>query len=212
MKFIEFRGVTGFSFLEGACEPEGLVRRAAELGYEAVGVMDRGGFYGSARAHHAGVECGVKVMVGAVLDWDGGGVPVVCARREGYRALSRHLTDGHLLGVEGEDFSMDDGSLVALTGGRDGPVVSAILRGDKEEALRAAEGIVRCFGKGNVYVEVSRHGLRDDGRVVRQLRDLAGHLGLPLLAVNAPLSMVPVFDHRLFCTLPPSRPAPAFVR
>ena len=186
-KFCEFRGVSGFSFLEGSCEPEGLVRRAAELGYGALGVMDRGGFYGSARAHHAGMECGVKTMVGAVLDWEGGGVPVVCARREGYRALSRHLTDGHLLGVRGEEFSMDDGSLVALTGGRDGPVVTAMLRGDKEAALRAAEGLVRCFGKRNVYVEVSRHGLRDDGRVVRQLRDLAGHLGLPLLAVNAPL-------------------------
>lgn len=179
--------MTGFSFLEGACEPEALVRKAEELGYGAVGVMDRGGFYGSARAHHAGVECGVRAIVGAVLDWEGGGVPVVCLKREGYRALSRHLTDGHLLGVAGEDFSPGDGSLAALTGGRDGPVVSAILRGDKAGALRAAEGLVRCFGKRNVYVEISRHGLRDDGRVVRQLRDLAGHLGLQLLAVNAPL-------------------------
>ena len=92
-----------------------------------------------------------------------------------------------MLGVRGEDFSQGDGSLVALTGGRDGPVVSAILRGDKQGALRAAEGIVRCFGKGNVYVEISRHGLRDDGRVLRHLRDLAGYLRLPLLAVNAPL-------------------------
>ena len=186
-EYVEFRGMSGFSFLEGACEPESLVRRAAELGYGAVGLLDKGGFYGSARAHHAGVECGVRAVVGTVLDWEGGGVPVICLRREGYRALSRHLTDGHLLGVAGEDFSMNDGSLAALTGGRDGPVVSAILRGDKQGALRAAEGLVRCFGKANVYVEISRHGLRDDGRVVRHLRDLAGHLGLPLLAVNAPL-------------------------
>ncbi len=186
-EFVEFRGVSGFSFLEGACEPETLVRKAAELGYRSVGLLDRSGFYGSARAHHAGVECGVRAIVGAVLDWEGGGLPVVCLRRDGYRALSRHLTNGHLLSVAGEDFSLNDGSLAALTGGRDGPVVSAILRGDKQGALRTAEGLVRCFGQANVYVEISRHGLRDDGQVVRQLRDLAGHLGLPLLAVNAPL-------------------------
>ncbi len=196
---VEFRGVSGFSFLEGACEPEALVRKAAELGYGAMGVLDRGGFYGSARAHHAGLECGLRVIVGALLDWGGRpeiaptapvlapAVPVVCLRREGYRALSRHLTDGHLHGVAGEDFSLDDGGLAVLTGGRDGPVVSAILRGDKQAALQAAEGLVRCFGKRNVYVEISRHGLRDDGKVGRQLRDLAGHLGLPLLAANAPL-------------------------
>ena len=66
--YVEFRGVSGFSFLEGACAPEALVKRAAELGYGAVGVMDKGGFYGSARAHHAGVECGVRAIVGAALD------------------------------------------------------------------------------------------------------------------------------------------------
>lgn len=185
--FCEFRGVTGFSFLEGACEPEELVRAAGAMGYGAVGVMDRGGFYGSARAHHAGVECGVRVITGAVMKWDGGAVPVVCVRREGYRALSRHLTDAHLHGVGGEEFLWDDGSLVALTGGRDGPVAGAILKGDRGGALRAAEGLIRCFGKRNVFVEVSRHGLRDDGRLNRQLMDLAGHLRLPVMATNAPL-------------------------
>jgi len=186
-EFIEFRGMTGFSFLEGACEPEAMVRRAEELGYGALGVLDRGGFYGSARAHHAALEAGVRAITGAILDWEGGGVPVVCLRREGYRALSRHLTDGHLLGTRGEDFRLDDGSLAVLTGGRDGPLVSALLRGDRKAALHAAEGLVRSFGKGNVYVEISRHGLRDDGRLVKQLCELAEHLRLPLLAVNAPL-------------------------
>ncbi len=187
MKFCEFRGVTGFSFLEGACEPEELVGAAGELGYGAVGVMDRGGFYGSARAYHAGVQCGVKVMTGATIEWDGAAVPVVCAQREGYRALSRHLTDSHLHGVLGEDFSLDDGSLVALTGGRDGPVAKAILEGNKRGALQAARGLMRCFGRRNVFVEISRHGLRDDGRLNRQLVDLAEYLRLPVLATNAPL-------------------------
>ncbi len=185
--YVEFRGVSGFSFLEGACEPEALVRRAAELGYGALGVLDRSGFYGSARAHHAGLGCGGTGDRGGGVGLGGGwsaGDLFAAAGVSGAFAAS----DGRAsAGVAGEDLSLDDGSLVALTGGRDGPVVSAILRGDKQGALRAAEGLVRCFGKRNVYVEISRHGLRDDGRVGRQLRDLAEHLRLPLLAVNAPL-------------------------
>src|SRR5690606_8103209 len=54
-------------------------------------------------------------------------------------------------------------------------------------AMRAAQDLVTLFGRKNVYVELNRHGLRDDGRLNRLLMDLANHLGLPLLASNAPL-------------------------
>ncbi len=187
-EFAELHAHSAFSFLLGASQPEAMIRRAAELGYGTIAISDRGGFYGSARAHHAAKECGVRAVVGSMLDLpDGTRFPVLCASRDGYRALSRHLTDRHLLPGEDHGFSPTGNHLLALTGDRDGPVCRPLLANDRQGALRAAEHLTGLFGRANVYVEIHRHGLRDDGRLNRQLMDLAAHLRLPLLASNAPL-------------------------
>ncbi len=185
---VELHAHSAFSFLLGASQPEAMIRRAAELGYDGIAITDRMGFYGSARAHHAAKECGIRAMVGCMLDLpDGTRFPVLCATRDGYRMLSRHLTDHHLQAGEGREFSRTGNHLLALTGDRDGPLCRPLLANDRKAALQAAERLVRLFGQGNVYVELTRHGLRDDGRLNRQLVDLASHLRLPLLASNAPL-------------------------
>lgn len=183
--FHEFHARSAFSFLEGASQPETMIRRAAEIGLETLAITDRDGFYGSARAHHAAMECGVRAVVGAMIRLDGDAAfPVLCATRDGYRNLSRHLTGVHL----GEETRpCPQGGLIALTGDREGPVCAPLLRGDRAAALHAAEKLTACFGHGNMFVELTRHGLRDDRRLNRQLMDLAEHLKLPLLASNAPL-------------------------
>ncbi len=188
MKFAELHAHSAFSFLLGASQPEAMIRRAAELGHDTIAITDRAGFYGSARAHHAAKECGVRAIVGCVLDLpDGSRFPVLCASRDGYRMLSRHLTDRHLSpGGEHELFRTGN-HLLALTGDRDGPLCRPLLANDRPAALLAAERMIQLFGRANVYVELNRHGLRDDGLLNRQLADLAAHLHLPLLASNAPL-------------------------
>ncbi|WP_193211924.1 DNA polymerase III subunit alpha [Luteolibacter marinus] len=184
--FVELHARSAFSFLRGGSHPEVMVRRAAELGLEAVAITDHEGFYGSARAHKAAEACGIRAIAGATLEIDGAHVPVLCATRAGYRILSRHLSNRHLQEVVAHG-ALNQGDLIALTGDREGPVMRHLLADDREAALRAAEGLVMMFGRENVYVEILRHGLRDDGRLNRHLVDLAAHLKLPLLASNAPL-------------------------
>jgi error-prone DNA polymerase len=186
--FSEFHAHSAFSFLQGASQPEVMVRQAAALGCRTIAITDRAGFYGSARAHHAAKECGIRAVVGTMLGLpDGTHFPVLCATRAGYRMLSRHLTDHHLSAGEGGGLAGIGNHLIALTGDRDGPVCRPLLMNQRDVALKAAERLVGMFGHGNVYVEINRHGLRDDGRLNRLLIDLAAHLRLPLLASNAPL-------------------------
>jgi len=183
----EFHARSAFSFLRGASKPETMIQRAAVMGYETIAITDDLGFYGSARAHKEAEELDVKAVVGASLEISTGCfVPVLCASQKGYQLLSRHLTDHHLKHEDAEHFRSETG-LIALTGDREGPVCRAILRNDKPAAITAAESLIQLFGQGNVYVELNRHGLRDDGLVNRQLIDLASHLRLPILACNAPL-------------------------
>jgi len=186
--FTELHACSAFSFLLGASQPEAMVRRAAELGYDSIAITDRAGFYASARAHHAAKECGIRALVGCVLDQsDGSRFPVLCATRDGYRMMSRHLTDRHLLPESYVDLRPGGGDVIALTGDRSGPLCRPLLKQDKQAALVAAQAMIERFGRQNLYVELIRQGLRDDGRLNRDLIDLARHLKLPVVASNAPL-------------------------
>lgn len=183
----EFHARSAFSFLRGANQPELLIERAAALGYQALAITDHGGYYGSARAHEAAGRFGIRAIVGTTWTFpDGSQLPVLCAAAEGYRQLSRGLTDFHLHGREAIEVC-SFGDLIALTGDHEGPVCRHLMRDDKQAALVAVEQLVAAFGKNNVYVELTRHGLREDRRVNRALIDLAAHLRLPVLASNAPL-------------------------
>lgn len=187
-EFVELHASTAFSFLEGASHPEAMVRHAANLGYESVAITDRAGFYGSARAHYVANECGIRAVVGSVLELpDGARFPLICATRHGYRALSRGLSGWHFSGGKELEIASCGGDLIALTGDRNGPVSRRLLVNDRAGALRAAEHLMMLFGRENIYVELNRHGLRDDGKLNRELIDLAEHLRLPLVASNAPL-------------------------
>src|SRR6516165_9838484 len=67
MSYIELHAASAFSFLQGASLPEAIVDRAAELGYEAVALVDRDGLYGAPRFHKAAVAAGLKPIIGAEL-------------------------------------------------------------------------------------------------------------------------------------------------
>ncbi|MGC4017068.1 MAG: error-prone DNA polymerase [Luteolibacter sp.] len=192
----EFHARSAFSFLRGANTPDEMVLRALELGYESIAFTDHNGFYGSARAHkRAGYlkEDGfgtILAKVGATWELpDGSHLPVLCSDPQSYHGLSRELTTSHLEAGKADprEVRYATQGLIALTGDRDGPVCRHLIRDDHAAALRAAQWLIGLFGRENVYVELNRHGLREDRRLNRYLVDLAEHLRLPLLACNAPL-------------------------
>jgi error-prone DNA polymerase len=103
--FVELWGRTNFSFLMGGSPPERLVQRARALGYDAIGIVDRDGIYGSVRAHEAGVEHGVRTVLGCELtldpsDFSGDSAAppplvVYVENHAGYTHLCRILTKSH---------------------------------------------------------------------------------------------------------------------
>ncbi|HLA66277.1 MAG TPA: error-prone DNA polymerase [Acidimicrobiia bacterium] len=63
-RYAELHCHSNFSFLDGASHPGDLVRRAAELGYEALAITDHDGFYGAARFRIAAAEVGLPTVYG----------------------------------------------------------------------------------------------------------------------------------------------------
>lgn len=96
LPFAELHAVSSYSFLGGVSGPGDLVERAAELGMSALALVGRGGFCGALKFAEAAAEVGLPTVFGAELTL-GERIPPVLARGpEGYRRLSRLMTDAHL--------------------------------------------------------------------------------------------------------------------
>ncbi len=198
--FVELHANSAFSFLRGASQPEALVERAAELGMARLAICDRDGVYGSARASFRAKETGIHAIVGAEvtvcetrnskLEIRNCAIPLLVESRQGYQNLCQMLTRAKLRAPKGEGAvtweeleEFADG-LVCLTGDEEGPVRGPLECGDRLSARKNLERLVRIFGKSRVCVEIQRHRVRGENRVVSGLIDLAENLGLPLIASN----------------------------
>jgi error-prone DNA polymerase len=96
--FVEVAARTHFSFLRGGSSPRALMERAAQLGYDALGIADCDGLYGMVRALEAAEELGVRLVVGCEVAIDDDPLSFVwlhVATRQGYTGLCRILTESH---------------------------------------------------------------------------------------------------------------------
>src|SRR5260370_23021175 len=63
MTYVDLHSRSGFSFLEGASNPEELIALCANLGMPAMALLDRDGVYGSPRFHLAAKKADIKAHI-----------------------------------------------------------------------------------------------------------------------------------------------------
>ena len=179
--YAELHAHSGFSFLDGASDPEELVGEAARLGLGALALTDHHGFYGVVRFAEAARACGLATVFGCEVTLDGTddrtGVPdpsgthlVLLARSpEGYRRLATMLGEAHLArGEKGSPrFCLEDVARAAkewlvLTGCRKGPLTRALMDEGPRAARRELDVLVDAFGRESLVVELWDHGSSDD--------------------------------------------------
>jgi len=196
--YVELHSRSAFSFLEGASLPEALIGVCADYGMPAMALLDRNGVYGAPRFHLAAQKCKIRGHIGAEVTVDDllfgeagpGRYPLLVESRQGYQNLCRLITRTKLRAKkeEGaariEELEEHADGLVCLTGGDEGPLAEALLRGGYEEGLRTVERMMRIFGPQNVYVELQRHFDRSEEARNQAAVAIARKLRLPLLATN----------------------------
>jgi error-prone DNA polymerase len=222
--YIELHAASAFSFLQGASLPETLVERAAALGYPALALLDADGVYGAPRFHKAAKQAGIKAIIGVELtiSRQGAGgsrqestgsslppaatrhlppatwrLPVLVESPDGYKNLCRLVTRMKMRAAKGEgalaleEFEGYTTGLVALAGR---PILDAAHYG----VGGLLDRLVGLFGRGNVYVEMHRHLLRDEEAANVMLDSLARAFRVPVIATNdvrfAESSDRPLFD------------------
>ena len=190
--YAELQVTSNFSFLRGASHPDELVAAAAALGHGAMGITDRNTLAGVVRAHGAAQGLGLRLVVGARLDFTCG-FSVLCfpQDRAAYGRLSRLLTLGKRRAPKGECHITrddlyeygEDQIVVALPPARaDCSLVSNPAFARRLEELHWKFGD-RCY-------LAAQHLYRgDDGRRLTRLARLASGIGgrpggVPLVATN----------------------------
>jgi error-prone DNA polymerase len=85
---------SAFSFLYGTFTPEALVQRAREMGYDAIALTDKNGFYGAVRFYKAARSEAVKPILGSEMTLrNGTSLILLAVSFEGYKNLCRLLSD-----------------------------------------------------------------------------------------------------------------------
>src|SRR5579864_2619516 len=162
--YTELHARSAFSFLEGAAVPEELVGACAEHGMTAMAVLDRDGVYGAPRFYLAAKKLSLQAHIGAeVTSAFGWRYPLLVETRGGYQNLCRLITRMKLRARKGEGHVSDEevaekaAGLICLTGGKEGPLAHALVRGGIENGTACVRQLCEIFGRENIYVELQRH-------------------------------------------------------
>jgi DNA polymerase III alpha subunit len=189
--FIHLHVHSAFSFLYGTFAPAVLVRRAKEMGFDAIALTDKNGLYGAIRFYKAARKEAIKPILGSeVTLWDGTTLILLALSFTGYQNLCRLISHAHLKSPRGKpacslstltQFAQD---LICLTGGRDGRLYKLVSTGKLDLAYHWLKVLKKIFWPKHLYVEIQNHGLQGDLAVMEQIVTLAEQVGLRPIATN----------------------------
>ena len=204
MSFVHLHVHTEYSLLDGACRIGELVKRAKELGQEAVAITDHGVMYGVVDFYEAAKKAGVKPIIGCevyvaarsrfdkltALDRDPRHLVLLCRNEEGYRNLSYLVSMGFVEGfyskprIDMELLEKYSGGLIALSACLSGEIPMRLLAGDYRGAKEFALKMREIMGEDNFYLELQDAGLSDQKRVNPDIIRIAKETGIGLVVTN----------------------------
>ncbi len=178
--FVPLRAQSNYSFLEGASHPEELVEACATLGIPAIGLADRDGVYGVARAWARGRELGVKVLGGVTVSAHPEVELVMLARdASGWGDVCEGVSRAKARAPKGKARWLPE-DLEAM-----GEGVHALWRVDArvvcEESARWLGHVSETFA-GRQHAMLARHGAPGGRAKEAATRAFASTHGVPLIA------------------------------
>ena len=205
--FVHLHVHSDYSLLDGAGAISSYIERAGELKMPALALTDHGSMFGAIAFYRQALKNGIKPIVGCELNvakgsmhdkkpsargaWDGSNHLIVLARDvEGYHNLLKVVSKAYTEGfyykprVDMDLLSGHNKGLVALSACLKGIVGESIVGGRIPEAGSRAGALAEVFGKGNFYLEIQRHGLADEEKVIAGVLALSRDIDIPVVATN----------------------------
>lgn len=201
--FVHLHLHTGYSLLDGLCRPADIMEFCIQNNMSAVAITDHGVLYGLVEFYKEANKAGVKPILGCEAyithgklsesDKLRGSLPhlvLLAADSKGYQNLIELNTTAHLEGfyykprIDKEILATHREGLLGLSACLKGEVAQALLEDDMAQAVKLAGTYQDIFGKGNFFLEIHNHGLKEEKQLIPKLKEVSNRTGIPLVATN----------------------------
>ncbi|MGI5172908.1 DNA polymerase III subunit alpha [Treponema sp. OMZ 840] len=204
-EFVHLHVHSDYSLLDAASRIPVLIKRAKELGFQALALTDHGNMFGALRFEQQCHAAGIKPLVGCEFYVAGASrhertgteqgnkyyhLILIAKNIEGYKNLcmlnSRAFTEGFYYKprIDVELLKMYSGGLVCTTACLAGQLPRLLLAGQQKEAEDMINLYQGIFGKDNFYVELQDHGLEEQRRAAPLLINIAERMNVPMVVTN----------------------------
>ena len=203
MEFCHLHVHTAYSLLDGAARISDLMDRAKEMGMTHMAMTDHGVMYGAVEFYTEAKARGITPILGCEVyvaknrlekqgrvDREYSHLVLLAENQTGYRNLLKLVSLGFLEGyyykprIDYETLERYKEGLIVLSACLAGDIPRLITSGQMEEATAWAVRLDRMMGRGNFYLEVQDHGIRDQKTVNAGIVEIARETGIPLVATN----------------------------
>ena len=198
--FVHLHVHSEYSLSDGIVRLKPLASRIAEFNQPAVALTDISNLYGMVKFYRACVSVGVKPIIGSDVwiesAFDPGQtwrVRLLCQNEQGYRNLSRLLSDAYLRGQKNNKTVIDwlelkdsNHGLIVLLDDEAGPLSSSLLNAAEEQnavAENILQRLLQVFDN-RLYIEISRVGRPSENQYIQQVCKLADKFNVPVVASN----------------------------
>lgn len=202
--FVHLHLHTAYSLLDGACRIDDIIQRSIDLDMPAVAMTDHGVMYGTIEFYEKAKERGINPIIGCETYITTGSrhdrdpssqrsthhLVLLAENNVGYRNLSYLISKSHLEGyyykprIDHELLAEHSEGIIGLSACLKGEVATHLAEGDIDQAAQCAGRYSDIFGKDRFFIEIMDHGILEQRKVNRHMKELSKRTGLPLVATN----------------------------
>ncbi len=195
MSFVHLHVHSQFSWMDGACTIDGLVKRARQLRMPAVAITDRNSIAGAVEFSRKCQSAGIKPIIGLeiavyndISDGRQFSVILLACNLEGFRNLSWLITlayerDHRAPNITKTLLQKHSDGLICLSFSVVGELCTLLLEDQEHEARQVSDWYRGVFGDRHYY-EIQNHGLPQEAIAMNKLLNLAYQTKVPVVLTN----------------------------
>ncbi len=196
-RFIHLRVHSDFSMCDGLNKVKPIINFAADHNMPAIALTDQTNLCGLVKYYHAAHSAGIKPIIGGdfwlksdELEDELSRLVIIASNNTGYKNLTELISKAYLRGYIQSRAVIDKHwliehaeGLILLSGGREGDVGKALLKGNSQ-LVEAMLGFYQQYFPEQYYLELLRTGRENEENYLHLAVELAHQYQLPVVATN----------------------------